>query len=161
MAGIEVVQLQCSELLLFTFPNITNIRGVRRVQQWGLTLYVSTYTGENTGFVKSDWPQLPCRLAWAQGFEVAFSSGACFASADTVKTDDMPNKMATLQLHYWVKWIWFLSVGVLSLRVWFTSWYVLFFVQCSDQKHSGCITHNIEWHCVIFTNVVLLDLSKC
>lgn len=96
MAGIEVVQLRCSELLLFTFPTIANIRGVWRVQQWGFALYVSTYTGENTGFVKSDWPQLPCRLAWAKGFEVAFSSGACFASADTVKTDDMPNKMATL-----------------------------------------------------------------
>jgi len=72
MVGIEVAQLGRSELLLFTFPSIANIRGMQRVLQWGLMLYVSTYTGENTGFVKSDWPQLPCRLAWAKSFEVAF-----------------------------------------------------------------------------------------
>ncbi len=151
-AGIEGAQLRRLELLLFTFPTIANIRGVRRVLQWGPTLYVSTYTRENTGFVKSDWPQLPSRLAWAKGFEVAFSSGACFATADSVKTDDLTNKMTTLQLHQ-VKWIWFLNaIGcVIPACVIHILVCPVFLLGLWPETFGMYYTHH-GWHCVTPAN---------
>lgn len=72
------------------------VKGAGEGLKWGLMPYLSAYTGENTGFVKSNWPQ----LAWVKSFEVAFSREACFASTDIVRTDDMPNIMPTLQLRW-------------------------------------------------------------
>jgi len=56
--------------------------------------------GKTQGSLSQIGPSFPAGLREQKALKWHFFSGACFASADTVKTDDMPNKMATLQLHY-------------------------------------------------------------